>query len=478
MRRRLFWAVAGVAAATGLLVLVAVQVNTSRVANDITRRELARTSAEVVSIIDETLESRGLPRAVVEILGLLEGDLSLLFARVQRAAGGSDLAFGAIRTDGTLISNDPLFQRIDVSSDSLVVGQSTFFSSEEDGLVALTPTELDAPGGSVTLVVALAREAPVVRLGDFGRGWLLIGLGALLIAALLARVFSRQLVARLEPLSDASRALASGDHAVRVPELGDPDLDGVSRAFNEMASEIESTRRRERDFLLGVGHDVRTPLTTIAGYAEALETEDLDRAEIARIGEVLGVQSRQLGRLIEDLTLLARLEQPEFSVRLEKVDVASHISEVVSGFVRRADQAGIRMETDLEEGVVVATDADRVAQIARNLIENALRFTPEAGRVTVRVGLSAEGSALLEVADTGIGIEAEDLPHVSERNYVGRTRRVRDEGTGLGLSIVRGLAERLGGTVIIESEPGKGTSVKVTLPRDIPSSGPVGAGAR
>jgi signal transduction histidine kinase len=426
---------------------------------------LARTSGEVVSIIDETLASGGRPRAIVETLALLEGELSLLFGRVQRAAGGSDLAFGAIRTDGTLVSNDPLFQRIDIVSESLVVGQSTFFSSDEDGLVALTPTEVEAPGGTITLVVALAREAPVVRLGDFGRGWLLIGIGALLIAALLARVFSRQLVARLQPLSAASRELAVGNLAVRVPEMGDPDLDGVGLAFNEMASEIESTRERERDFLLGVGHDLRTPLTTIGGYAEALETESLDSAEVARIGEVLGVQSRQLSRLIEDLSLLARLEQPEFSVRGEDVDIGSHISEVVAGFERKADQAGIRLETEAEDDVVVTTDPDRLAQIARNLIENALRFTPETGRVLVTVSAAGDGSALLEVSDTGTGIDPEDLPHVLERHYVGRTRRVRDEGTGLGLSIVRGLTERLGGTVVIESEPGKGTSVTVKLPR-------------
>jgi len=465
MRRRLFWAVAGVAATTGLLVLLAVQFNTSRVANDITKRELSRTSGEVVSIIEETVADGGRPRAIVEILALLEGELSLLFGRVQRAAGGSDLAFGAIRTDETLVSNDPLFQRIDVASESLVVGQSTFFSSDEDGLVALTPTEVEAPGGTITLVVALAREAPVVRLGDFGRGWLLIGIGALLIAALLARVFSRQLVDSLEPLSAASRELAAGNLAVRVPEMGDPDLDNVGLAFNEMASEIESTRERERDFLLGVGHDLRTPLTTIGGYAEALETESLDAAEVARIGEVLGVQSRQLSRLIEDLSLLARLEQPEFSVRLEDVDIGSHISEVVAGFERKADQAGIGLETEAEDDVVVTTDPDRLAQIARNLIENALRFTPEMGRVVVRVAVAGDGSGLLEVSDTGTGIDAEDLPHVLERHYVGRTRRVRDEGTGLGLSIVRGLTERLGGTVVIESEPGKGTSVTVKLPR-------------
>ncbi|MCZ6661425.1 MAG: HAMP domain-containing sensor histidine kinase, partial [Actinobacteria bacterium] len=182
------------------------------------------------------------------------------------------------------------------------------------------------------------------------------------------------------------------------------------------------------------------------------------------IGGVLGTQSRQLGRLIEDLSLLARLEQPEFSLRRERVDVGAHVSEIVDGFQRKAGQAGIKLHFEAEPDLVLDTDPDRLGQIAQNLVENALRYTPEAGRVSVTVASEEGPSVVISVADTGVGIEADDLPHIFDRHYVGRHRRIRNEGTGLGLSIVEGLTERLGGDVVGESSPGKGTTITVRLP--------------
>ena len=248
-----------------------------------------------------------------------------------------------------------------------------------------------------------------------------------------------------------------------MPELGDPDLNDLAEAFNEMASQLEATRDREREFILGVGHDLRTPLTTIGGYAEALEVGDFDPDELPRIGAVLGTQSRQLGRLIEDLSLLARLDRPEFNLRRELVAVGDDLSEIVDGFRRTAKEARVKLSVDVEAGLVVETDPDRLGQIAQNLVENALRYTPELGEVSVTV-TGAEGEIVISVSDNGIGIDPDDLPFIFDRHYVGRQRRVRNEGSGLGLSIVKGLAERLGGSVSATSAPGKGTKIEVRLP--------------
>jgi signal transduction histidine kinase len=212
-----------------------------------------------------------------------------------------------------------------------------------------------------------------------------------------------------------------------------------------------------------VGHDLRTPLTTIAGYSEALEAGDVDDDEVRRIGSVLGVQSRQLSRLIEDITLLARLEQPEFDLRFEEVDLPAHVGEVVEGFRRRAEELDIDLEVETEPSDPISTDPDRVAQIAFNLVENALRFTPAYGTVTVRVAPNGD-AVLLEVEDTGSGINEEDLPKIFDRHFVAGQRHIRNEGTGLGLSIVEGLAERLGGSVEAESVKGDGTTIRVIIP--------------
>ena len=466
MRRRLFWTIAGVAGVTGLLVLAASVFATQQAAVDATYRELEVSANEAVTVIEEFLDEEGQrPAAVFEIIRLVEGDeLATLFARIRRTAGGSEIGVAVISDEGELQSNAPLFRRIPLRGETVTAGQPLQTRSDSGELVVVTPTSVQVRGVDVTLLVALAREAPIVRLRDQGPGLLLLVAGIVALAALGARLLSSQLARRLEPLAAASRQVASGDMKARVDTTGDPDLDEVAGAFNEMATELEATRQREREFILGVGHDLRTPLTTITGYAEALETGDIGEEELGRIGAVLGIQSKQLGRLIDDLATLARLEQPEFSLREEEVDVGAHVAEVVEGFERRATELGVTVEVDAEEGVLAETDPDRLGQIAQNLVENALRHTPEPGRITVSVDSDGD-DVVLAVADSGAGISPEDLPHVFDRYFVGRRRSLRNEGTGLGLSIVKGLVDRMGGSVEAESTPGKGTKITVRLRR-------------
>jgi two-component system sensor histidine kinase BaeS len=357
-----------------------------------------------------------------------------------------------------------VFRRIGLEHETVFTGQTYRTTSDSGELVVVTPTNLELGGLDVTFLVALARPAPIVSLGDQVPGLLVAIAGIAVLAGVGARLLSAQLANRLGPLAEASRQVAAGDMKARVPDIGDPDLDQVAAAFNEMAAELESTRDREREFILGVGHDLRTLLTTIGGYAEALEAGKLSDEELARIGGVLAVQSRQLGRLIDDLATLARLEQAEFSLRSERVDVGAHVSEVVEGFERRAAELGVNVGVDAPPGIFLETDPDRLGQIAQNLMENALRHTPETGSVVVTVG-NDDDDVTIAVADTGVGITEEDLPHVFDRHFVGRKRTVHKEGTGLGLSIVKGLVDRMHGSVAASSRPGKGTSITVRLPR-------------
>jgi len=466
MRRRLFWTIAGVAAVTGMLVLAAAVFSSQRAAVDATYRELQVSADEAVAIIDDFMGGGGArPGAAVEILRLLEGDeLGPLFSRIRRTAGGSEIGFGFVAQDGTLRTNAALYERVDLSGRSLREREPFRTTSATGELVVVTPTAITIRGTEVVLLVGLAREAPIVRLRDQGIGLLLLFAGIVVLAAVAARVLSSQLADRLEPLANASRRVAQGDMEARVPAIGDPDLDAVASAFNDMATELEQTRDREREFILGVGHDLRTPLTTIGGYAEVLEGGDLEQEDLTRIGAILGTQSRQLGRLIDDLSTLARLEQAEFSLRREPVDVGAHVSEVVDGFSRRAAELGVVLEVSSGDGIVLDTDPDRLGQIAQNLVENALRHTPETGHVTVEV--SADESAVaISVADSGTGITPEDLPRVFDRHFVGRQRSVRKEGSGLGLSIVKGLVDRMGGSVDASSQPGRGTTITVRLDR-------------
>ena len=425
---------------------------------------MKRSSDQAIGIIDEAVQrAEQRPGAIVDLFRLLERDLGPLLGRIRATAGGSQIAFAVIPPSGDLRSNSPLFDHVTLDEDVLAAGDTQFTRSTDDELVVVAPTQIPVRAGEATLLVGLAREAPVVRLADLGQGLIFVVIGIAVLAALFARLLSNQLASRLEPLASASRELADGDMSARVPDLGDPELDEVANAFNEMASELQATQTREKEFILGIGHDLRTPLTTIGGYAEALESGSVNPEDIERIGSVLGVQSRQLSRLIEDLATLARLDQPEFSLRVEPVDVGAHVTEIVEGFRRHAEEIGVNLEVDAEQGLVVETDPDRLGQISQNLVENALRFTPEMGRVLVAVE-GGDDAVTIAVSDTGSGIAEADLPHVFDRHYVGAQRQVRSEGSGLGLSIVEGLVDRIGGEVSARSVLGKGTTIKVTFP--------------
>ena len=462
MRRRLFWTITIVAAATGLLVLIGSVVASQRAAREATFRELLQSSREAVAVIEEFVSREDpRPRPPGELLALLEGEnLNPLFTRIRRVAGGSEISFAAVR-EGTEIGTDQqIFERITLDRTRLESGASQFTRSRDGELVVVTPTTVDVRGEETTVLVAVARDVPLVRLGDQLPALIVLGLGIVAVSAVMARVFSQQLASRLEPLASASRRIAEGDVSARVPQLGDEDLEPVAGAFNEMADQLEAGRDREREFLLGVGHDLRTPLTTIAGYAEALEAGGLEDPEVQRIGQVLGAQSGQIARLISDMTTLARLDQPEFDLREEWLDLGGHVGEVVAAFRPMAGERGVTLSVDLEPGIRLESDPDRVAQVAQNLIDNALRHTPETGEVVVSVH-SEPGDAVLEIRDSGIGIAADDLPHVFDRHFVGRRAPLGRRGSGLGLSIVAGLARRMDATVDIQSEEGSGTTVTV-----------------
>jgi len=231
-----------------------------------------------------------------------------------------------------------------------------------------------------------------------------------------------------------------------------------------MASAMAESRDRERQFLLSVGHDLRTPLTTITGYAEALEDGVDDPGELTRIAAVVSAEGRRLRRLIEDVMLLARLDSSDFGLRPEAVDAGPHLDEVLAPFRDRAAELRIGWDQDLSVEGERTIDPDRLAQIVGNLVENALRHTPEAGKVSVSA-VGAGDELVVRVADTGPGIPSEDIDRVFDRFYVGAGHRaVRPEGSGLGLSIVERLVDAMGGHVAVDSPAGGGAAFEVRLP--------------
>jgi two-component system, OmpR family, sensor kinase len=285
------------------------------------------------------------------------------------------------------------------------------------------------------------------------------------LAALLSFAIARSIARPVRRVALASHALAAGETPIPLPEEGASELVSLAEAFNEMAEQLAVSRESERNFLLSVSHELKTPLTAIRGYAEGLSEGAFSSDDASR---TILVEARRLERLVRDLLDLARMNRHEFSVAREPVDLAEVTREAAARHEASAREFGVSLVAEGEESWVEA-DPDRILQVASNLVENALRETPPGGTVAVR----AEPQRLV-VSDTGPGLDHEDLPRAFDRFFLyDKYGRERPVGSGLGLAIVRQLTEAMGGTVTVESAPGEGATFVVTLQPGVPVSAPV-----
>jgi len=295
----------------------------------------------------------------------------------------------------------------------------------------------------------------------------LAGILVLLLAAVVAVGLARRLTRPIREIERAAGQLAAGDLSGRadVPPGTDAELAALGATLNEMASQLEQSRGSQRAFLLSISHDLRTPLTSIRGYAEALADGTLDDADPEarkRAANVISAEARRLERLVRDLLDLSRLDSREFSLTPRPCDVAEIVTNAAEAFAPQARELGLALRSQAPAVVPVVLDPERLAQIVANLVENALKYATSA----IEVSASPRGVAhvAIVVTDDGPGIPAADLPQVFDRLYTARSTPGRSVGTGLGLAIVRQLAAAMDGTASVEAVPEGGTRFTVDIP--------------
>jgi signal transduction histidine kinase len=331
--------------------------------------------------------------------------------------------------------------------------EGTISVGERDLLYVVRST----PAGQVVLVrgagLAFAQWRPFL--------WSLViaGLGGALLAAVLSFLLARRLTRPIGELAVATGRVAGGETGVQVPVRGDDELAGLGRAFNEMSRELGSAREAQRRFLESVSHELKTPLTSIRGYAEAVEEGAVAAGAGAR---VIAAEADRLERLVRDLLDLARVGRADFSVANEPVELGAVAELAVERHQPSARELKVKLRHDgaSGDGAWALGDEQRLLQVTSNLIENALRLTPPGGEITV-----SERDATIAVRDTGPGLEPEDLPYAFERFYLhDRYRSEQAVGSGLGLAIVRELVTAMGGSVQASVAPGGGAVFSVQLP--------------
>ena len=462
MTRRILLATTIVVVTTlvvGLAMAVVVRARVQETAS----AELTRQARVTASLIEEDLDGVEFrPGETREQISRYRATLDRSLERA-RILGGHDIVEAELSVRNRVIPIGP--EQIVLQSIPNDVRAGDVMTVEVDGSPMLVVAEkVDLATGPLT--VAIGRAEPLFPARQvFWSLVVALVVGAVLTVAL-GVWFAQSLSDRLGNIASAARSVGNGDLSVRADGRGTDEISEVAGAFNSMADDLEAGRDRERRFLMAVGHDLRTPLTTIRGYAEALDQGDVPEDKLPEVAAVLHRQTDQLSRLIEDVSRLAAIQTSEFSLRPEVVEVVGLVEETTRGYTPRIDAALITLSCTSETVGRAVLDPDRARQVIGNLMDNALRYTPEGG--TIEVHTSGDASVVrLAITNSGPPIRDVDLPHVFDRLYVAdRYRAERPSGSGLGLAIVKELMDAMGGSVSCSSDERSGTTFIVEFDRE------------
>lgn len=311
------------------------------------------------------------------------------------------------------------------------------------------------PPADVASVLALTRSINQFLLWG--------GLIAIAIALIITFVLSRRVLAPVKSLTYAARRLGQGDLAYRVKPEGRGELAELARTFNAMANNLQHAEQLRRNMVADTAHELRTPLSNIRGYLEAIQDKVVEPDEKTILS--LNEEAALLSRLVDDLQELSLAEAGELKLIRQPDSVTELIKRVVAIIQAKAISKGIFLTVDLPEHLPLCDiDSHRIGQVLHNLMDNALAYTPRDGSIAVATR-EIDGRVEVSVTDTGEGIPPEHLPYIFERFYrVDKSRTRATGGHGLGLTIARRLVEAHGGTITAQSEPGKGSRFAFTIP--------------
>jgi signal transduction histidine kinase len=446
VQRRLIFALVGTVLASVLLVGAGVLILAQIGAGEAAEAEIATQLDALTELLAGEVTPDQLDRARAAL------DLDELELVVVPSPAGSDDSGGL-----------PLL-REGQNLDHFLAGDTIIVSDAGAGVTTVRgirriDLELEGVDGSAT--VGLLATRGVVVVGSEARVWFLVSAASVLAASVIAAWFlARQLSKPIGQIQRATTSIAAGDFMVRVDEDGHDEFAELGRAVNRMARELERSKKLDQQFLMSVSHDLRTPLTAITGYAEALS----DRAvhDTVHTGDVIRNHAYRLERLVGDLLDLARLDANRFQLHWQTLDVGVVVGRTMAGQANQAKRHEIDVVFNNAGPLFVRADADRLAQVVGNVVDNAIKFAASEITASVR----ANGThALIEICDDGPGIAPQDLPHVFERLYVSRYQPVRAENpSGMGLAIVRELTMAMGGTVAAGYRQGGGAKMTLRLP--------------
>jgi signal transduction histidine kinase len=422
------------------------------------KRAATSTAPRFAAMIGRDVPAPVVDRRVRAAAEATDSRVTLLSIQQSLAGGAGGLRFFVLSDSGEEreVPSQPAIARRAVEKRKVTTGFDTVHGDDvgqvaqpidyrgEPGWVVLYSRDL----GDVAETVSNVRERVLVATGI-----------ALLVALIGGYLVAQALARRVRRLETSVQEVAAGRFREPLPVDSEDELGQLTRAFNEMQEQLRQVDVARKEFIATASHELRTPIFSLAGFVELLQDEELDEETRREFLETMNEQVARLQKLSVDLLDLSRLDAGSVELEQEAVDLSELARSVVGEFRPALNEHGTDLEVELpDEGVAAACDPERVAQIMRILLDNALRHTPEGTHVTV----SAErqnGAAELTVADTGPGVGRSAASHVFERFYTGDAAR----GAGLGLAIAQELAERMQGRIRLSSDAGE-TTFTLELP--------------
>jgi len=430
-----------------------------------------------------------------DLLRLMREEALALKVRMMVVDAQGLVRYDTALADASLVGQQVLVprQRVPAEGRPLVLrhqlgdGQEIFLV-----LIALPP--LDREGilqGVAPYLLALAAPVQEVRTpwAEMLPPLALSALLALAVSGVAAVYLSKSVTHPLSDITRAAEEIARGNYRQSIPVRGTDEIARLAQSFNHMAREVESARQTQRDFLANVSHDLKTPLTSIQGFSQAILEGAVTTPEgYQRSAEIIYQQSERMGRLVGDLLKLARLESGQVEMARRPIDLQALLASCATKLQPRFAAAGLTLHREIGPSPLVVGDEHRLEEVIENLLDNAASYTAPEGEVCLAASTievrhatpipEGEGQSplppsmalddgrwvVISVSDTGVGIPPEDITRVFERFYRADKSRSTSEGSGLGLAIAKEIVTAHGGDIGVESVVGVGTTFVVALP--------------
>ena len=312
--------------------------------------------------------------------------------------------------------------------------------------------------------VLIQTAAQTVHAAYRGLIWQTVLAAVILLAAAWLAVFliARQMTRPLTAMAQAAGRMAQGDFAARAPEGGSREIRELSQAFNQMAAQLSTLEQSRRDFVANVSHELRSPITSIQGFAQGMLDGTIPETDHARYLHVVVDETHRLAKLIENLLNLSRMENEETSLACTDFDVNELARRVLISRMTAIDEKQLEVAAEFEEDACfVHADSDQIQQVIINLLDNAVKFTPAGGLITLTTRREGD-HAVLRVKDNGVGILPQDAAHIFDRFYMADKAHTVGKGTGLGLAICARIMEKHGQSIRLLSGEG-GAEFEITL---------------